>query len=55
MSIWNWITGEEPKKEIVKAEEPKPKKERKPRQTKVSNKERATKNKEPYINVLYFL
>ena len=52
MGIWNWITGESTKKEEPKAEETKPKKERKPRQTKFSEKDRATKNKEPYIRVL---
>jgi len=48
MGIWNWITGEEPKQ----VEESKVKKERKPREKKLSDKERATKNKEPYVEVL---
>jgi hypothetical protein len=52
MGFWNWISGEAPKKTESKAEEAKPKKERKPRQTRLSEKERATKNKEPYIQVL---
>lgn len=52
MGIWNWITGEPEKKEEPKVAEPKVKKERKPRQNKLNEKERATKNKEPYIQVL---
>ena len=49
MGFWNWISGETPKKEEPKVVEPKPKRERKP---KLSEKERATKNREPYIQVL---
>lgn len=52
MGIWNWITGEPEKKEEPKVVEPKVKKERKPRQKKLNDKEQATKNKEPYVNVL---
>jgi len=50
MGIWNWITGEPPKKEEPKIDDTT--KERKPRQKKISEKEKATKNKEPYVNVL---
>ena len=52
MGFWNWISGESPKQEDLKIEEPKVKRERKPREKKLNEKERATKNKEPYINVL---
>lgn len=52
MGIWNWITGEPKKKEEPKVDDSKIKKERKPRQNKLSEKERSTKNKEPYVNVL---
>jgi len=50
MGIWNWITGEPLKKEEPKIDDLT--KERKPRQKKISEKEKDTKNKEPYVNVL---
>jgi len=52
MGLWKWLNGEEPKKEEPKVIEPKVKKERKPRQSKLTEKEKATKNKQPYVQVL---
>ena len=44
MGFWNWLSGPKEKPKIE--EQPKVKKPR------LSEKERATKNKEPYVNVL---